>query len=57
MAELDLSQAELARQLEVTRGTVWHWINDERFPSRKHLPKLAKVLQTTIGELHGEKAA
>lgn len=57
MRVLDLSQAQLARELEVTRGAVWLWLNDERMPSPKLMPRLASLLDTTIGHLYGECAA
>lgn len=53
----ELSQAELARKLAVTRGAVWNWENDEKFPSSRTQPKLARVLGTTIGWLHGERSS
>jgi len=52
MAARGLSKRDLQRLLEVSRGTVWNWLNDERFPARRLQPKLAEVLGTTVGGLH-----
>lgn len=52
-----LSQADLARRLDVTRGAVWNWENDLKLPASRMMPRLARALKTTIGALHGERAA
>ena len=57
MEALQLTQADLARDMDVSRGAVWSWVHDERFPRRKHLSMLARLLGTTIGDLHGERAS
>lgn len=52
-----LTQAELARLLDVGRSTIWNWENEKKLPAAKMQPRIALALGTTVGALHGERAA
>lgn len=46
MKELSLTQEMLAKQMEVTRGAIAHYLGGRRVPPTKQFQKLAKILQT-----------
>ena len=48
-----ISQAELARRLDVTRQAVCGWEAGTIWPTPDRLPKIADVLSCTIDELYG----
>jgi len=50
-----ISQAELARQLGVTRGAVNNWIRGKGTPSLGHLQQTARILNMTMTEILGEE--
>ena len=49
--ELGLSQAKLAKLLEVSREAVSQWFKNEKFPRPDKLLKLAKILKLSFTEL------
>ena len=49
-----MSQDDLGELLGVTRQTVYNWENGQAWPSAELLPKIAKALVCSIGELFGE---
>lgn len=51
------SQSKLASRLGVSKALVGHWENDRRMPGARRLKRLARLLQTTVGEIYGERAA
>lgn len=51
------NQAELARQLEVSRSTVLTWEKGGPGPKLDDLPKIARVLDVTVADLLGIEAA
>ena len=50
-----LSQAELAKRMNVTQAAVSHWEQGITMPTPRQIPILADVLHTTVSELFGEK--
>lgn len=52
--EKELSQAELARQLEVHHSIIGKYERDEVKPTIDVVKNIAKVLDTTVGFLLGE---
>jgi transcriptional regulator with XRE-family HTH domain len=52
--ERQLSQADIAREMDVTRGSVGHWRTGFRMPHSSRIPKLAAFLGVTVGHLYGE---
>ena len=50
-----LTQVELAELLGVTQGCVAMWETGKAFPNSEKLPRLAEVLDCSIGELYGEE--
>jgi SOS-response transcriptional repressor LexA len=46
MKELSLTQEMLAKQMEVTRGAIAHYLGGRRVPPTKQFQKLARILQT-----------
>jgi transcriptional regulator with XRE-family HTH domain len=48
---LGLSQAEIAKSLDVTRETVSQWFKNNKFPRPGKLLKLAQLLKLTFNEL------
>lgn len=50
-----LSQAELAKRMNVTQAAVSHWEQGITMPTPRQIPVLADVLHTTVSELFGEK--
>src|SRR5688572_2896775 len=48
---------ELAGELDVSRSTVHRWTTGARLPSRRHLAKLADVLDVDIDALSGSSVA
>lgn len=51
LAELELSQAELADELGVSRNTFNLWANGKNFPSLEMALKLAKRLSCKVDDL------
>lgn len=51
--KLGISDAELARRVDVTRSTVHDWIHGEHEPTLASLRKIAKALDCDLGELLG----
>lgn len=49
-----MSQDDLGGLLGVTRQTVYNWENGQAWPSAELLPRIAKALSCSIGELFGE---
>lgn len=50
---LDITDAELARRVGVTRSTVHDWVHGEHEPTLASLRKLAEALECDVGELMG----
>lgn len=50
-----LSQAALAAMLQVKRVTVYRWEKGDRFPDRKHWPRIKEVTGLSADDL--ERAA
>lgn len=48
-----LSQADLARKLDVTRTTVSNWCSGQRTPTLANMQAIAKALDMTMGEILG----
>lgn len=48
-----LTQLELACEMRTDRTTVTKWETGKSFPSAKHLPKLATLLNCKIEDLYG----
>lgn len=48
-----LSRTALARQLGVSRPTIWRWERGVRRPDRKHAPKLAELTGVPVLEIVG----
>jgi transcriptional regulator with XRE-family HTH domain len=46
---LGWSQAQLARQVGVSRAAIGQWEADETAPTRKHAPAVAQALQLPLG--------
>ena len=58
MSEKRITQASLARTMEVSRVAVHAWIWGTCFPETSRLIKLAQTLNVTVGELlEGENGA
>lgn len=58
MAEQNITQASLARTMEVSRVAVHAWIWGTCFPETSRLIKLAQTLSVTVGDLlEGDGAA
>jgi len=51
MAQLYMTQQELADTIGVTKGLINHYLNGRRNPSIKNLKKLANALGLTLQEL------
>ena len=51
MAEQRITQASLARTMEVSRVAVHAWIWGTCFPETSRLIKLAQTLNVTVGDL------
>ena len=51
-----LSQAQLAKCLDVTQGAISQWETGEAMPQTDKLPKLAEALGCTIDELFDKDA-
>ncbi|MEI6261969.1 MAG: helix-turn-helix transcriptional regulator [Deltaproteobacteria bacterium] len=49
--ELCLSQAKLARDLDVSRESVSKWFRNEAYPRPEKLLKLARILNLSFSEL------
>jgi len=47
----NISYGNLARELGVTRQSVYNWIYGNNYPSIKHLRKLSVILKTNLNEL------
>ena len=54
MYRRELSQADLARRLGVTRGTVSNWVSGRDEPGKKRLPALSVALGVSVEWLMGE---
>lgn len=54
MLRRGLTQSELARRLNVTRGTVNHWIRGTDEPGKKRFPALSEALGVSVEWLMGE---
>ena len=52
--KLEISDAELARRLDVTRSTVFDWVHGVHEPNLESLRRLAGVLECTVSDLLGE---
>lgn len=50
-----MTQKNLADAMNVTQVTVWKWEKGESFPNVRSLPKLARVLNTTVADLIPDK--
>lgn len=48
-----ITDAELARRLEVSRSTVHDWVHGEHEPTLSSLRKIAKALDVELAELLG----
>lgn len=56
MKSKKMTAEEIAQKIGVTRGTVTHWSNGERFPKDDlMIKKLAEILRVNVGELFGDK--
>lgn len=53
MREYHLSQADLAKKMEVTRCSVSYWCNGRTIPCGENLEKMAKVFETSPLRLLG----
>jgi transcriptional regulator with XRE-family HTH domain len=54
---LDMTQAELARRLGVTKEAVCRWEKGKGNPPLARVMQIAKVLNCTVNDLIGEKEA
>ena len=50
-----MTQKDLADAMHVTQVTVWKWEKGESFPKVRSLPKLARILNTTVSKLIPDK--
>jgi transcriptional regulator with XRE-family HTH domain len=50
-----ITQAELARQLKVTKQCVNNWTRGINYPDYKNMKKVAEYLQVPIGKLFFEE--
>lgn len=48
-----MTQAELARQLQIDQTAISQWESGKSMPTADKLPELAKILGCTIDELFG----
>ena len=55
LARVGMTQAELARQIGVTRAAVSNWIQGRAAPSLGHLFEIARVLNMTTSEILGDE--
>ena len=55
--ELGMTQKELAEKLNISDKTLSRWETDKQVPDALMIPEIAKVLDMTIGEIYGTKAA
>jgi len=55
LKERRISQAMLAKNLGVSENTVSGWTTGQHSPKAKVLPEIARELETSVGELFGEK--
>lgn len=53
--ELHLTQKELAERLNISDKTISRWESGVQIPDAAIIPKLAKELELSIGELYGEE--
>ena len=51
MAELELTQTEFAKKMNVHQTQVSEWVNDKVIPSMKTLNKISKVLDISLDDL------
>jgi transcriptional regulator with XRE-family HTH domain len=49
----ELTQAELARMIDVDRRQVWRWEHGHRIPQHEALNKIADALEITVDVLMG----
>lgn len=49
--ELDISDAELARRIGVTRSQIHDWVHGEHEPTLSSLRRIAKALDMDLSEL------
>ena len=54
--ERELTQAELARKVDVTQTCVWNWESANTYPRPMAMKRLAQALGTTPAHLNGEEA-
>lgn len=54
--ELGMTQKDLADQLNITDKAVSKWERDVAFPDTGTIPKLAEILDISVGELMGAKS-
>lgn len=52
LAQLDMTQADLARALSVHEATVSRWLSGTRRPSDGLIPKMAGALHVETAEVH-----
>ena len=52
--ELKLSDAEVARRLNISPRRYSHYVNDEREPDFQMLKKIAKILKISLDDLFAE---
>lgn len=55
--EAGLSQAQVARAMEVNQSVVYRWETGEGNPSIDKLPRLAALFKCTIDDLYAADAA
>ena len=51
----DMTQADLAREVGVTRGAVSLWVTNRATPSLGHLLAISKALNMTLSEILGDE--
>lgn len=51
LVEHDLSQADLAKALNITEATVSNWVNGLKFPRDNALNKISKLFDISVSEL------
>lgn len=51
LLENNMTQKELARKLNVNRGSVSNWVTDRRFPDQNMLIKISEEFNVTIDYL------
>ena len=52
---VDMSQAELARRIGVTRAAVSNWIRGHAVPQLGHVLKIAEILDMSVSEILGDE--